>query len=121
MTENNASAGFQKIIDLDALRAVSVRSDSVDLGHIRQGEMLEYRLGIRNADSIPFILLEVMSTCGCTALHYDKKPIHPGDTASLVLHYDSKGQIGSQLKQIQISTSLASKPYSILLSAEVSQ
>ena len=39
-------------------------------------------------------IIEVRSSCGCTAVHYPKQPIEPGDTASLNLVFNPKGRPG---------------------------
>ena len=111
------SRHFRQVIDLCEGREQT--RDTVDFGRMRQGEQAEYRLGIKNTDTAAMVILDIRNGCGCTSLEYDKQPILPGDTASIQLLYDSKGQHGFQLKSMQIVTTLSTKPITVYLIADV--
>lgn len=115
---SDTAGTFQKVVELD-LEKIRSAKDTIDFGRLSQGEMVEFRLGIRNADSQAMVILDILNACGCTSLDYEKRPVLAGDTALVRLLYDSKGQIGVQRKMIQIITSLDPKPFNIYLSAEV--
>ena len=108
------STAFQKVIDVN-----QPRRDTVDFGRIRQGDEVDYRLGLRNTDSTAMVILEIQNTCGCTSLSYDHQPILSGDTASIRLRYDSQGQFGTQVKSMRIMTTLETRPLVVYLKAEV--
>ena len=110
---------FRQVIDMDAGSALANARDSIDFGRMKQGEVAEYTLGIRNADTAAMVILDILNGCGCTALEYDKSPVMPGDTAAITLRYDSKGQFGTQLKLIQIVTSFSQKPHNVRIMADV--
>ena len=119
-SDTSASGGVSRnVIDLNTSRAISGGRDTINLGRMKEGELIEYKLGVRNTDSTAMVILDISTTCGCTMLDYDTAPIVPGDTASVVLSYDSKGQAGSQIKLIQLRTSFSHRPYNILLLADV--
>ncbi len=116
--ETAAVTVSRNVIELNASRALTGR-DTIDLGRLAEGEVVEYQLGVHNTDSTAMVILDVGTTCGCTTLDYDTAPIVPGDTARVTLQYDSSGQSGSQLKLIRLTTSFSSRPYNILLRADV--
>ncbi len=116
--ETTAVTVSRNVIELNASRALTGR-DTIDLGRLTAGEVVEYQLGVHNTDSTAMVILDVSTTCGCTTLDYDTAPIVPGDTARVRLQYDSSGQSGSQLKLIRLTTSFGSRPYNILLHADV--
>lgn len=113
----DVSRSFRQIIDMHAGSA-DIR-DTVDFGRMERGEQVEYNLGIRNADTAVLVILNIVNGCGCTSLKYDKQPILPGDTASIQLLYDSKGQHGFQMKTMQIVTTLDDEPHTVHLIADV--
>ena len=53
-------------------------------------------------------IIEVRSSCGCTAVHYPKQPIEPGDTASLTLVFNPRGRPGRFSKGVAVR--LSSQP-----------
>ena len=116
--ENATVSRSQSVIELNASRVLTGR-DTIELGRLRAGEVVEYQLGVKNTDSSPLVILNVGTTCGCTTLDYDSAPIVTGDTAFVTLQYDSNGQSGSQLKLIRLTTSFDARPYNILLHADV--
>lgn len=119
-TAERGEGGYIHVVELDAIRAAGIHGDTVSLGNIRSGEVIEYRLGVKNTDSVSFIILNMTTTCGCATMDYDKQPIKPGETATITVQYNSRGQSGFQWKPIHFITSLNSKPYPVYLTAEVS-
>jgi hypothetical protein len=107
-------SAFRKVID-----AGSGVRDTVDFGRMPEGDKVEYHLGIRNTDTTAMIILDILNSCGCTSLSYDRQPILPGDTASIRLLYDSRGQFGTQAKSMRVLTTLPSSPLTVYLKAEV--
>jgi hypothetical protein len=118
---SSTSVSASNVIEMTTSRAISGGRDSVDLGRIKEGDVIEYEVNVVNRDSVAMVLLDVSASCGCTMLDYDANPIITGDTARITLRYDSKGQSGSQLKTIRLYTSLTPRPYTILLMADVYQ
>ena len=53
-------------------------------------------------------IIEVRSSCGCTAVHYPKQPIEPGDTSSLTLVFNPRGRPGRFSKGVAVR--LSSQP-----------
>ncbi|MDE7141344.1 MAG: DUF1573 domain-containing protein, partial [Muribaculaceae bacterium] len=47
---------------------------------------------LTNTGSAPLVLLKVYSSCRCTAAEYPNDPVMPGDTASVVVTFDSQGR-----------------------------
>lgn len=53
-------------------------------------------------------IIEVRSSCGCTAVHYPKQPIEQGDTVSLTLVFNPRGRPGRFSKGVAVR--LSSQP-----------
>ncbi len=99
---------------------IAARIDTlVDVGTVRAGEILLYNASIRNAGEEPLVIKNVNTSCGCTSVEYEKRPIAPGREGNFSLRFDSRGMYGMQLKLIEISTSAGMYPYQIMLRAEV--
>lgn len=75
----------------------------------------------RNAGSKPLVITRVKTTCGCAVPSYDKRPVKPGESASVTVTYHPKGHPGSFVRKIFLFTQLAENaPTAILeLAGEV--
>lgn len=112
--------GYLHVVEMNAAKAeAGIALDTIRLGRIRRDETVEYRLGIRNTGNKPFVILQVQNSCGCTSTSYEKEPILPGQTVTMTVKYDASGQQGSQVKLLRMRTSLAEKPYPLLLIGQV--
>lgn len=98
------------------------RADTmVNLGTLREGQVVRYDARLRNAGAEPLVIKGITTTCGCTSVEYDKKPIAPDAAGSFSFSLDSRGMWGLQMKLIEISTSAADRPYTIMVMARVEE
>ncbi len=99
---------------------LSSRADTlVDVGTMRAGEVVKYDARLRNTGTEPLVIKDISTSCGCTQVEYDKKPIAPGDEGSFSFRFDSRGMWGMQIKLIEIRTSASPHPYKVTMQAEV--
>ena len=73
----------------------------------------------RNAGSDPIVLVREETTCGCTRLEYDARPILPGDTLRMAVLFDTSGQRGWQFKVVRLYFSSGARPLRLYIDAEV--
>ena len=116
----NTELKAANVIDMNSSRVIEDR-DTIELGTMKSGEVIEYQLGVRNTDSVAMVILDVTSSCGCTALDFDAAPVVPGGTAFVTIQYDSQGQSGSQVKLVRLFTSFSDQPHHILVHATVEE
>lgn len=74
-----------------------------DFGTVEAGTIVRHRFPFRNAGGEPLVLTHARSTCGCTVPEYPKTPIAPGDTASVLVVFDTEGKAGPQRKPITLT------------------
>ena len=58
--------------------AEAVKSE-IDFGSFPKSEVKKAIFEIKNMGDAPLVILDVSTTCGCTAATYDKEPAKPGD------------------------------------------
>ncbi len=97
----------------------SVRSDTVDLGTIRPGEIIRRDLRLHNGYGVPMVILSVTTSCGCTSVEFDRKPIPAGENAAFSFRFDSRGFTGYPLKKITLKTSASADPYALMVTGEI--
>lgn len=80
-----------------------------DFGLIDEdGGKVSCMMRLVNTTDSALSIIEVRPSCGCTAVHYPKQPIEPGDTASLTLVFNPKGRPGRFSKGMAVR--LSSQP-----------
>ena len=94
-------------------------SDTLRLGRMRSGEVIEQWVGVRNLTDTPIVITRTETTCGCTDIDYPSQPIGVGDTARVEVRFDSQGFYGWQFKRIRLYTSNEVRPLTIYIEAEV--
>jgi len=95
--------------------------EMVNLGSLTEGEKVRYDALLRNAGTDPLVIKNVTTTCGCTSVEYDKKPIAAGETGALSFVLDTGGMMGLQMKLIDVETSAGERPYRIMVMATVDE
>ena len=61
----------------------------------------------RNTGDKPLVITRVKTTCGCAVPTFDKRPVKPGEKASVTVTYHPKGHPGRFVRKIFIFTQLA--------------
>lgn len=92
---------------------------TIMIGKLRAGEIVQYDAWLRNAGTYPFVIIGVDTSCGCTTVDYEKNPIQPGEKGRFSFRFDSRGMSGTQIKSIDIRTSLGNSPYRLFMQAQV--
>jgi hypothetical protein len=117
-----ATGGEGTVFDLSTRILENGRDTTISIGKMSAGEVIRYDAWLRNVDTIPLVITEVDTSCGCTSVEYDKQPIQPNQKAHFSFQFDSRGQMsGRQVKYIDIHTSASKNRYTIIISAEVSR
>jgi hypothetical protein len=102
--------------------ALALRADTlVDIGRLRAGEVVRYDARLRNSGTEPLVVKDMIASCGCTSVEYEKKPIAPGAEGAFSFRLDSRGMYGMQMKLIEIRTSASEQPFRVMVRAEVSE
>ena len=52
----------------------------IDFGTFDKSEVKETAIEIKNTGDNPLVIVDVSTTCGCTAATYDKRPAKTGET-----------------------------------------
>ena len=94
-------------------------SDTIRFGHLGSGEIALSRLRIENRTEKPVVVTSYRTSCGCTSLDVDKQPLAPGESRKMEITFDSRGQYGWQLKNLDLILAGAPKPLRLLIEADV--
>lgn len=105
-TENtNKTVSLEKTVYTDTL-ALGTRAEGqapvlkyltsnvFEFGEISEGEVIKKTFEFSNIGNYPLAIIDYDASCNCTDLVLNKSLIMPGDTAQIVMTYNSKGKSG---------------------------
>lgn len=75
-----------------------------EFGDVVQGQSVNHKFAFTNTGTEPLIILNVQTTCGCTASEWSKKPIPPGEGGEILVTFNSAKKMGRQNKIITVYT-----------------
>lgn len=102
---------FLILLTLCALRAAAQEQLTFDPAAFDFGTILETDgrvshtfTGVNRGDK-PLVILDVVTTCGCTVPDFSKKPILPGEKTQVTVTYDPANRPGSFNKELWVYSS----------------
>lgn len=113
------SALFAQEITLSPEAIAEGISDTLQLGRMRQGEIIAKTLRLKNQSQHPIVILRDMTSCGCTTATYSRKPIAPESSCDITIEFNSQGQMGWQMKLLELYFAETDTPLKIYIDAEV--
>jgi hypothetical protein len=91
--ENISTKGFPKFEFTEEIHK---------FGEIMEGEIAVCDFFFKNVGSKDLVINAIETSCGCTAVKWDKKPIKVGEESCFTVEFNSKGRHGAQYKVITI-------------------
>ncbi len=91
-----------------------------DFGNVEEGDTVEHTFKFTNNGEAPLIITNAQASCGCTVPSYPKnEPIAPGDSAEMVVKFNTRGKPNQQMKQVRITANTESGKEAIRIKAFV--
>ena len=93
--------------------------DTLHFGKMRQGEIIRKQLRIQNESDGPMVILRHVTSCGCTTVNYERKPIAAGESTIIDFEFNSRGEVGWQMKLMEFYFAEKDTPLKIYIEAEI--
>jgi len=101
MIRNPISAkGLQDTTNLPKMAFVETKHD---FGTVSEGEKVSHIFKFINAGTVPLLISDVRSTCGCTVPKWPKEAVAPGEQNQISVVFDTAGKKEKQHKPITIT------------------
>ena len=86
-------------------------------GDIEEGEIIKNVFTFTNTGKEPLIIYNAKGSCGCTVPMWPKEPIMPGESADLLVEFNSKGKgkFGGNLQSKRVTISTNTEPINTYL------
>jgi len=85
------------------LAEIFVEENTFEFGKINQDEVIQNVFELTNVGEEPLVISDAKGSCGCTVPNWPKDPILPGETAQILVKFNSKGKRGKQSKRVTIT------------------
>lgn len=72
-------------------------------GEVKEGDIVQHDFTFTNAGTVPLLITDARSTCGCTVGDYPKEPIAPGEESVVSITFDTKHKYGRQRKAVSLT------------------
>ncbi|RME94384.1 MAG: DUF1573 domain-containing protein [Bacteroidetes bacterium] len=90
-------------IDTTRLARLTFTTDRYNFGEVDAGAVITHIFTFTNTGSVPLVISDVRTTCGCTVADYPRDPIPPGGSGEIEAKFDTKNKTGRQSKPITIT------------------
>ena len=100
---------------------IEFTTNVVELGELSRSDDKSYvRLSFLNTGDVPLVVTEVRTSCSCTTIKHDRKPIAPGEQGVLNITVDpSRAPVGNFYRVLQVYSTAISGVKNITLKAEI--
>jgi hypothetical protein len=104
--------GFIAVVGLAAAKGPKIvfKTEKWDFGKIKQGAEPSYEFVFTNGGDAILNILNVESSCGCTAILVSNKKVDPGKTGKIKVTFNSTGYAGEVAKYIYVQSDDPSTP-----------
>jgi hypothetical protein len=121
VSAQNKAEGIPQDTTLKTPKIIFANSQH-DFGEIRKGEKVLTSFYFKNTGTRPLVILQVQTSCGCTATHWSKEPIAPNATSEIAVTFDSAAGdklIGQQNKSLLVISNAVNKEVELYLKGNV--
>lgn len=99
-------------LNTDPITSIEFEETTFQWGELIEGEKIQNVFTFTNTGSEPLVILNAKGSCGCTVPKWPREPIMPGETADLLVQFDStnKGKAGGNLQSKRVTITANTDP-----------
>ena len=101
MIRNPISA--KGIQDTTNLPKIEFSEMAYDFGTVDEDDKVSHTFKFKNTGTVPLLISNARSTCGCTVPKWPKEPVSPGEEGKISVVFDTAGKKEKQHKPITIT------------------
>ena len=96
---------------------VKLSTQELNLGSFPKEETKTGEILFKNTGDKPFVIYDVVTSCGCTKVDYPKTPIPPGGTLKFTITYEADSP-GYFRKNLKVYGNMAGSPMKLIVKGE---
>ncbi len=105
-------------ISQQQLTTVEFETMEHDFGLVEPGKTVRHEFRFRNTGSVPLVISDVRTSCGCTIPLWTREPVAPGDSGKIVVQFDGSGR-GKVSRTIYVYANVPGSPIKLRIYATV--
>lgn len=108
-------------IDTTRLAKLAFEETRHNFGTVEEGAIVNHEFAFTNEGTVPLIISDVRSTCGCTVADWPREPIEPGGSGVIPVRFDTKNKTGIQSKPVTITANTLPSKVNLFLNGRVEE
>lgn len=107
------------IHDVKIPTLVFVGKRIVNVGVVKEGEIIKQKIFFTNTGNSPLIIKDITKSCNCTSVKLKESRTLPRDTNCMSITVDTKGKVGINVIDIVLNTNTQYKEHVAKLIMEI--
>ncbi|MGB4654130.1 MAG: DUF1573 domain-containing protein [Bacteroidales bacterium] len=112
------SQSSETVVDTTRKAVIKFENTVHNYGNIITGSDGTAEFRYKNTGNSPLIITNIVATCGCTVPQWDRAPVMPGGTGTLLIKYDTK-RLGTINKSATVNTNAKNSSVVLFLKGNV--
>lgn len=89
-------------LDTNNVAKMIFEKDTFFFGKIKEGSVINHKFKFTNTGTVPLLIHDARSTCGCTIPKWPKAPVKPGESGYINVKFNTEKKDGFQDKPVTI-------------------
>ncbi len=99
---------------------LEIEKNNFDFGKVEEGKIVDAKIGFKNSGKDVLEIIDVKTTCGCTAALLSSKKLNPGERGTLRIELDTANREGKLTRTVTLfSNDPSQSNQSITISANI--
>ena len=88
--------------DASNMAKMAFETTEFNFGTITEGAVVKHVFKFKNVGSVPLVISDIQTSCGCTVPDWQRAPIQVGASSEVKVQFNSEGKHGVQEKAVQV-------------------
>jgi hypothetical protein len=106
-------------MDTANMAKIIFETSSHNFGSITEGEVIKHVFTFKNVGTVPLVISDIQTSCGCTVPEWQRAPIAVGASSEVRVQFNSEGKDGVQEKPIRVIANTLPNETVLMLSGKV--
>jgi Protein of unknown function (DUF1573) len=106
-------------MDTANMAKIIFETTSHNFGSITEGEVIKHVFNFKNVGTVPLVISDIQTSCGCTVPEWQRAPIAVGASSEVRVQFNSEGKNGVQEKPIRVIANTLPNETVLMLAGKV--
>ncbi len=103
LIRNPVDQGADQVDTVNVARFAFAAPTEHQFGEVKEGTIVKNDFTFTNTGTVPLLITDARSTCGCTVGDYPKEPVAPGEASVVSVTFDTNHKYGRQRKAVSLT------------------